>query len=147
SDRNYKSTRRLIQYLVNAAGRDANFLLNIGPMPDGGIQSEFTDTLAAMGKWLGRYGRSIYGTRGNIIPPQEWGVLTAKEKSVFVHIMKPSAAGYILLPGLKKKVNGAVQMNGTKALRFKQQPEGVLIYTYGIEWNETDTIVELKTES
>ncbi|HZX58524.1 MAG TPA: alpha-L-fucosidase, partial [Mucilaginibacter sp.] len=32
TDRNYKSVKQIIDYLVNAAGRNANFLLNVGPM-------------------------------------------------------------------------------------------------------------------
>ena len=146
TDRNYKSAAKLIQYLVNAAGRNANFLLNIGPMPDGRVQSEFTDTLLAMGSWLKQYGRSVYGTRGSILPPQEWGVLTAKDKSVYVHILKPPAGADLFIPGLKPKLTGAVIMNTTKPIRFKQQPEGVFIYTDGIAWDNTDTIIELKTE-
>ena len=45
TDRNYKSKKTVVHYLVNAAGRNANFLLNIGPMPNAVIQPEFTDTL------------------------------------------------------------------------------------------------------
>ena len=36
--------------------------------------------LKAMGKWMQQYGESIYGTRGNIIPPQDWGIVTIKDK-------------------------------------------------------------------
>ncbi|MGI8744728.1 MAG: alpha-L-fucosidase [Bryobacteraceae bacterium] len=38
SDKKFKSTKQLIQYLVRAAGNNANFLLNVGPMPNGRIQ-------------------------------------------------------------------------------------------------------------
>src|SRR3954463_15056799 len=62
TDRNYKSSKQLIQYIVNAAGRNANFLLNIGPMPNGVVQPEFTDTLKKVGDWMQRNGESIYGT-------------------------------------------------------------------------------------
>lgn len=34
-DQNYKSAHTLIQYLVGAAGKGANLLLNIGPQPNG----------------------------------------------------------------------------------------------------------------
>ena len=34
TDRRHKSTRELMHYLVKAAGHDANFLLNVGPMPE-----------------------------------------------------------------------------------------------------------------
>ncbi len=52
NDRSFKSSKQIIHYLVNDAGRNANFLLNIGPMPNGKIQSEFTDTLAIVGAWV-----------------------------------------------------------------------------------------------
>ena len=66
---------------------NANFLLNIGPLPTGKIQNEFTDTLAVVGKWMEKNGESIYGTRGNFIPVQDWGVVTAKNKDIYVHIL------------------------------------------------------------
>jgi alpha-L-fucosidase len=50
TDVSYKSAKDLIHYMVNAAGHNANFLLNVGPMPNGEIQAEFKDTLKAMGK-------------------------------------------------------------------------------------------------
>ncbi len=82
TDRNYKSNKALIHYLVKAAGHNANFLLNIGPMPNGVIQPEFTDRLNAMGQWLKQYGETIYGTKGGFIAPQDWGAVTEKGNTV-----------------------------------------------------------------
>ncbi len=56
TDRRYKSTRDLIRYLVRAAGSNANFLLNVGPMPNGRIQPEFVTRLREVGAWLARNG-------------------------------------------------------------------------------------------
>ena len=53
TDRRYKSTRDLIRYLVRAAGANANFLLNVGPMPNGKIQPEFVTRLQEVGAWTG----------------------------------------------------------------------------------------------
>ena len=69
TDQDYKSAETLIRYLVRAAGRDANLLLNIGPQPDGRLPAAAVERLKEMGKWLKRYGESIYGTRGGDIPP------------------------------------------------------------------------------
>ena len=146
SDRNYKSVKQLIQYLVNAVGRNANFLLNIGPMPNGAIQTEFTDTLKGMGAWLHQYGESVYGTRGKIIEPQDWGVVTGKDKKLFVHVLHPKGQSYFFLPGIKSKVLNAVTMKDNKTVTFKQQPEGLFIYTNGISFNDTDTIVQLQVQ-
>ncbi|MFY8167072.1 MAG: alpha-L-fucosidase, partial [Sediminibacterium sp.] len=49
TDRNYKSFNQIITTLVGAAGRNSNLLLNVGPMPNGEIQLEFTDTLLKVG--------------------------------------------------------------------------------------------------
>ena len=78
TDLEYKSTRTLIRYLVRAAGRNANLLLNIGPQPNGELPAEALDRLREMGEWLRRYGETIYGTRGGIVAPHQWGVTTIK---------------------------------------------------------------------
>lgn len=145
ADHHYKSTKQLIQYLVNAAGRNANFLLNIGPMPNGNIQPEFTDTLKAMGNWLKQNGESIYGTRGNITPPQDWGVVTAKNNFIYVHVLKPPVADSIFIPGLKTNKTGGDFLGRMGKPFYKQQKEGLVIYTKGIEWDNIDTIIRFTT--
>lgn len=146
TDLKYKPVKQLIHYIVNLAGRNTNFLLNIGPMPNGEIQQEFIDTLAAIGKWMQQNGQSIYGTRGNDIPPQPWGVVTSKDKTMYVHILKKPAEPYILIPSLKQKITGAKVLNATKPVTYKQQSEGTFIYLDGLAMDDIDTIVQLETK-
>lgn len=143
NDRSFKSSKQIIHYLVNDAGRNANFLLNIGPMPNGKIQSEFTDTLAIVGAWVQKNGESIYGTRGSYVPPQPWGVITTKAKTMYVHITSPQGEGYIFIPKVKEKVSKAVLLGNGDTVKFKQQPEGVFIYTDGLIADPIDTIIKL----
>ena len=143
TDRKYKSVPALIHYMVKAAAHDANFLLNVGPMPTGKIQQEFTDTLAAMGKWMQKNSSSIYGTRGNIIPPQDWGVVTGKDKTYFIHILKSTGLPYVFIPGLKATILSAQQLVGGKKVHFQQQAEGVFVYLEGISTDSIDTIIQL----
>jgi alpha-L-fucosidase len=142
-DRSFKSSKQIIHYLVNAAGRNANFLLNIGPMPNGKIQSEFTDTLAIVGAWVQKNGEAVYGTRGGSVPPQAWGVVTVKNKTMYAHITDPKAVPYIFIPQVKQTVTKAVLLNGGTAVKFKQQPEGVFIYIAGLAMDPNDTVVKL----
>jgi alpha-L-fucosidase len=144
TDVSYKSVKTLVHYIVNAAAHNANFLLNVGPMPSGKIQVEFQDTLKAMGNWMKQYGETVYGTRGNIIPPQEWGVVTVKDKLIFVHLLKRTGSNYIFVPGVQQKITSAVLLNDKRTLKFKQQPEGVFIYIDGITWDDIDTIIQLQ---
>lgn len=146
NDRNYKTVKQIIGYLANAAGRNANFLLNIGPMPNGKIQPEFVDTLTKVGDWMKNHGESIYGTRGGMIAPQQWGVITAKQNIVFAHILSAPTEDYILIPSLNQKVVKVTALGSDTPLRFKQQPEGVFVYIKDVNADPYDTIIKLSTK-
>jgi alpha-L-fucosidase len=144
TDTSYKSVKQLIHYLVNAAGRNANFLLNVGPMPNGKIQPEFIDTLNEIGKWLQINGETVYGTKGNIIAPQKWGVITAKNKTLYVHLLKKdSIQSSVFIPGIKEKIIHVSQFQKANTIKFKQSAEGAYIYLDGMKYDEIDTIVQL----
>ena len=143
TDTSYKSVKQLVQYLVTDAGMSANFLLNIGPMPNGKIQPEFIDTLNAVGEWVKKYGETIYGTRGGIIDLQDWGTITEKNKMLYVHIFKKPSGNYIFIPSLKGEIIKASTFDGKKSIQFKQQNEGVFLYIAGVPLNDFDTIIEL----
>jgi alpha-L-fucosidase len=143
TDTSYKSAKKVIHYLINAAGRNANLLLNVGPMPNGKIQPEFTDTLQATGKWLQQYGETIYGTTGNIIPPQKWGVVTAKNKTWYAHIISKPEGNTIVIPTGKEKVAGVSAFPGKEKIQFKQQPDGLSIQLNGVALDDTDTVIQI----
>ncbi len=146
TDVKYKSVKNLIHYIVNVAGRNTNFLLNIGPMPNGEVQKEFIDTLAAIGKWMQQNGQSIYGTRGNDVPPQPWGVITSKGKTMYVHVINKTADPYVFISSLKQKITSAKMLNTGKTILYKQQPEGVFIYLDNVAMDDIDTIIQLETK-
>jgi alpha-L-fucosidase len=83
TDLNYKSTSNLIQYLVKSAGFGSNFLLNIGPMPDGTIQPEFKSRLNEMGDWIKKYGSTIKGTTAGFVRPNDEMAITRKGNTVY----------------------------------------------------------------
>ncbi len=144
TDRKYKTSKHLIQYMVKAAAYNANFLLNVGPMPNGVIQPEFTDTLKKMGDWLQRNGATIYGTRGGGIAPKVWGGFTQKEKTLYMHILsKPDTEGYIFVDGFTQKITKAILFNGKQEVKFKQVAEGTFIYLNNVSLDDVDTIVEI----
>ena len=144
TDRKYKTSKVLLHYIIKAASLNANFLLNVGPMPDGTIQPEFADTLKVIGKWMEQHGETIYGTRGEVVKEQDWGVVTAKEKIWYAHIITKPAQGYIFIPDIKVKITKAILFANKAELKFKQQPEGVFIYLNGIQVGALDTIIELQ---
>lgn len=72
-DRHYKSVRSIIHLLVKAAGNNANLLLNVGPRPNGELPAEAVAHLKEVGDWMRVYGGTLYGTRGGLVPPHDWG--------------------------------------------------------------------------
>ena len=62
--------------LVHAAGLNANLLLNIGPQADGQLPATALSRLKEIGEWTRQYGETIYGTRGGLVSPRDWGVTT-----------------------------------------------------------------------
>jgi alpha-L-fucosidase len=142
-DHNYKSTKSLIQYLVKAAGYNSNFLLNIGPMPNGKIQPEFVNTLKEVGTWMEKYGETIYGTRGGPVSPRTWGVMTQKGNKIYVHILNPEDIN-LLIPDFGKKVKSITLFNSGAKMKFRQDAFGIAVSVPAEIVDETDTILVME---
>lgn len=140
-DTEYKSSEELIHYLVNAAGRGGNLLLNIGPGPDGRLPVRALDRLRDIGEWMDEFGFTIYGSQRGDILPRDWGATTRKGDTLYVHILDlPDNSLFLPLTG--QKVTGAVCVNDGKRIRFIQDKDGVVLKLGRIP-EETDTIIGL----
>ena len=60
---NYKSTNRLIDFLIDVVSKNGAVLLNITPTAQGEIPQAVRERLLAMGQWLRTNGEAIYGSR------------------------------------------------------------------------------------
>lgn len=144
TDQNYKSTKTLIHYLVKAAGKDANLLMNIGPQPDGCLPQVAVERLKEMGEWMKTYGETIYGTRGGCVAPHPWGVTTQKGNRLFVHILDLQDKA-LFLPLEGKKVKSAVDFASRQALKFKRVDGGITLQLDEVP-TEVDKVVELQID-
>lgn len=143
SDNRHKSVEELLQFLVRAAGANANLLLNVGPMPDGTIQPEHVERLQAMGKWLAKNGESVYGTRGGPVGPRHWGVTTQQGSTVYVHALEPEDE-LIVLPDFGKQIVSAKLMHGGKAVKIEKHDFGTALHLPEAMQDPVDTIVVLE---
>lgn len=144
-DDEVKPLAHLVQLLVNAAGRDGNFLLNVGPRPDGQIDPAQAQRLREIGAWLRQNGESIYGTRGGPWLPGDYGVATHRDNTIYVHVMQwPGQT--LTLTALPAKVLKATRLDGGQ-VSFVQQ-ETLLELTVPAETREGfDTIIKLELDS
>lgn len=59
----YKPTNEIIEKLVDIVSKGGNYLLNIGPGPDGELDPVAYERLKAIGAWMALNGEAIYGSR------------------------------------------------------------------------------------
>lgn len=141
TDQDYKSPKTLIHYLVKAAGRDANLLMNIGPQPDGELPSTALERLAEVGDWMKIYGETIYGTRGGCIASHPWGVTTQKGNKLYVHILDLQDKA-LFLPLEGKRVKQAVSFADRQPLKYQKCEGGVMLYLPAIP-TDIDKVIEM----
>jgi len=121
NDQAFKSSRQLIHTLVEVASRGGNFLLNVGPQPDGIIQAEFQERLRAIGKWMERNNASIYGTTYGPVQGAKGFRTTAKGRDVFVHVFDWPGTELNVSAENLPKFGSASMLEGGQPLEFKQQ--------------------------
>lgn len=142
TDHNWKSATTLIRSMVEAAGRNTNFLLNVGPRPDGSFPDSAQARLAALGAWMRVNGASIYGTRGGPLTPRPWGVTTQKGDTVYVHLLHGVDA-VVALPELPRRVTRAFLLDGGAPVSIAATPGAVTLRMPRRDSESADQVVAL----
>lgn len=141
TDKKFISDKEFVHLLVKAAGKNANLLMNVGPMPNGEFPSESVELFKQIGKWLSQYGETIYGTRGGPITPRDWGVTTQKGNKIYVHILDYEDQ-VLYLPVTDKKIKTAQLFKDGSEIKFKQDKKGVYLEFDKVP-DDIDYVVEL----
>lgn len=58
-----KAAGEVLFNLMDAVRLGGNFLLNVGPKPDGSVDDREGDILDQIGAWMAKHGEAVYGTR------------------------------------------------------------------------------------
>lgn len=129
---NYKSSKELVQLLVNIVAKGGNLLLGVGPNGKGDFEPKVYENLDLLGKWLTINGEAIYET--NPVEPFLEGKVayTAKGDKVIYAIYMP-AKDEKELPSeisIKTKLTGklkATLLASNQRLSSKASDQGIQI--------------------
>lgn len=130
----YKPSLQIVQLLIKIVSRGGNFLMNIGPGPDGDWDPEAYKRLADIGKWIKINGEGIYASKavapysaGDIFFTQtnggsdEYAFLLSKNNDVtFEPVVK-------IPTGNDKKIKKITLLGINQKLKWKQEGGDILV--------------------
>ncbi len=125
-DTNWKSSERLIRNLIDIASKGGNYLLNVGPTPDGRIPAASIELLGDMGKWLAVNGEAIYGTSASPFTSQlASGRATSKGDTLYLHVFNWPADGKLRVPATAKRyVHARLLASPSTSIQMTSDGEG-----------------------
>lgn len=136
--------KNCLHVLVNTVGGGGNLLLNVPPGPDGAIEPEQAERIREIGRWLKKYGESIYETRGGPFERGPWGAATRKGNTIYLHILDPSLDEVKLAPLRRKVIEARVLTGGTATV--KNDDMALRVSVPKADRDDIDTIVALKLD-
>jgi alpha-L-fucosidase len=127
SNARYKRTDQLIQNLVRCVSGGGNYLLNVGPKPDGTFPAMAVMRLKQIGRWMKVNSESIYGAGPAPFAADEAiGLTTAKSNTVYLHVFKWPGEE-IEIAGVKVPVTSAKLLASGERVSVKQQGERLVL--------------------
>lgn len=130
-DNKWKSTDLLIRNLIDITSKGGNYLLNVGPKPDGTFPEQAIERLNEIGKWMDVNGESIWKTQASPFGLLAWGRCTQKEESgkttLYFSVFDWPTDGKLLVPGLDNKVVSAKLLANGKKIETTGTKEGLLL--------------------
>jgi alpha-L-fucosidase len=119
ADDNWKNSRTILRNLITCARDDGNYLLNIGPKPDGSIPEPSVRALREAGEWLQTNGHTIYETDICQVRRSNYASFTRKGNTLFMHVHFWTGE-YVAVSGLRVKVTAAKLIKTGEPVTFAQ---------------------------
>ncbi len=120
ADDAWRTPKQVIRNLISCAHDGGNYLINIGPKPDGSVPAESVEILSTVGAWMDKNSSALYGA--DICQPTRcrFGSFSRSGNTLFLHIQSwPGST--IALAGLMAKIKSAKLLATGKNVDFKQE--------------------------
>ena len=121
ADDNWKSSKTIIRNLISCVHDGGNYLLNIGPQPDGSVPEESIRVLTEVGQWMNISGETIY--KAEICQPKRsnYASFTRTDNTLYMHVHFWPGQD-LAISGLMVKVKSARLLKGNQPITFAQDP-------------------------
>ncbi len=143
SDNNWKTSKQVIRYLVDIAGKGGNLLLNVGPKADGTIPIPAVKILEGVGKWMDKNSESIFGTKATVIDQPRWGRCTAKDDKIFLHVFDWPENGKLKISNITFEPKRAYFLENKRNIGFSKIDNSIYFALPDKPLNDIDTVIVL----
>ena len=157
----WKTPKTIVENLAKCAGGGGNYLLNIGPKPDGSVPEESVAVLETVGKWLGANGTAIYGAERGQYDGNPNANYTRRGNTLYIHqqfwpghtpaaewlsFFQPEAV--IAIGGLKAKAKSARLLKSGQKIEFTQDEFALRLTGLPIEApDQPATVIEVECDA
>ncbi len=152
-DHDWKSPYEILYWIIEIASKGGNYVLNVGPKPDGSIPRESVERLEKIGKWMRTNSAAIYGTsrweitkegpttvsmKGTrareaegfttkFTPEDIW--FTTREGNIYAMALEVDERSEVLIKSIggNKPVKQVRLLGSDKALKWELKPEGLYV--------------------
>jgi alpha-L-fucosidase len=147
ADDYWKSPRQILNYLISCAKRGGNYLLNVGPKPDGSIPEKSVFILDVIGDWMKKYGYTIYNSEVCQVGESCFANFTRKGNILYMHFNFWPGENWAL-GGLQTKVKSICVLPSREPVDFDQDEFRIQFKDLSIKSpDSTMSVLELECES
>jgi alpha-L-fucosidase len=138
ADDDWKTPRTVLRDLINCVRGGGNYLLNIGPEPDGSVPEPSIELLQTVGRWLQKNGDAIYPAEPLTAHGHPYADFSRHGNTLYVHVhfwpahtpaanwldfFRPTTV--VAIGGLRARVKSAKLLASGEPVRFEQSDLGV----------------------
>ena len=121
ADDNWKTSKTIVRNLISCVRDGGNYLLNIGPQPDGSIPEESVRVLTEVGQWMAVNGETIYKSEICLPRRSNYGSFTRTGNTLYLHVHFWPGHD-VAISGLTVKAKSARLLKTNQKLEFSQDP-------------------------